>query len=390
MKTAIIGGGASGITAAIFAAANKEQVTVFERSDRILKKLLATGNGRCNLSNTDLSQNHYHSHSARAIAPVLAGFTADDEKKFFASIGIPFACEDGRIYPYSRRASAVVDALRMEAERLGVKIICNSFIKTVTPSENGFTVNGKPFDRVIIACGGSASPMFGTDGNAFSLLARLGHKIHRPFPALVPLKTVEKTGRLKGIRVHCSITMNGKTEHGELQFAEYGLSGIAIMQLSNLYNGGRVNLFVDLIPDINEEDAFKMLKARAKTLSVRTAEDFLTGLLHKTLAAYLLERAHIDLSRKVSSLSDKELTFLSVLLKKLEFTICGTCGETNAQTTAGGAELREFYPETLESKILKSLYCCGEALDCCGDCGGYNLHWAWATGAVAGRATAVK
>ena len=170
MKTASIGGGASGITASIVAAGNKEDVTVFERSDRILKKLLATGNGRCNLSNTDLSLKHFHSHSPRAVAPVLAGFSAEDEQLFFDSIGIPFTSEDGRIYPYSRRASAVVDALRMEAERLGVKIVCNTFIKTITPSNGGFTVNGKQFDRVIVAGGGSAAPMFGTDGNVFSLV----------------------------------------------------------------------------------------------------------------------------------------------------------------------------------------------------------------------------
>ena len=162
------------------------------------------------------------------------------------------------------------------------------------------------------------------------------------------------------------------------------------MQLSNLYTGGRVTLSVDLIPETKADDALKMIKSRAKTLSSRTAEDFLTGLLHKTLASYILERAHIDLSKKVSTLSDKELASLSALLKNLEFTICGTCGESNAQTTSGGAELREFYPETLESKIVKSLYCCGEALDCCGDCGGYNLHWAWATGAIAGKAAAMK
>ena len=236
MKIAIIGGGASGICSAIYLKrnGNKNSVTVFERSDRILKKLLATGNGRCNLSNTQISLLNYFSHTPEFVSQILPAFTPVEERQFFESLGIMLCEENGRIYPYSRRANAVSDALRFECEHLGIKIRTGSYITKLGRSGSGFSVNGEFFDAVIISCGGMSAPSFGTDGNAFTLLKSLGHTITPTCYALAPVKVKENVKPLKGIRAHCNITLCEKdtvikSVSGELQLTDYGLSGIAIM-----------------------------------------------------------------------------------------------------------------------------------------------------------------
>lgn len=377
------------MTAAVFSARNGEHVTVFERSDRILKKLLATGNGRCNLSNEDISENHYITSSPKAAEGLLRRFSAHDESDFFASLGIPFISEDGRIYPRSRRAAAVSDALRFEAERLGVKIKTNSFVKEIRPGKtekNSFRILGESFDRVIIACGGSAAPMFGTDGNAFDLLKSFGHTIHAPHPMLVPLKTRESTAQLKGIRAGCTVSVNGCCEQGEVQFTDYGLSGIAVMQLSSMFNGKDMCVSLDLIPETELSELQNELTVRAVMLQSRAAEDFMTGVIHKSLFRYILSRCKIPPHKLCGQLQNSELALIAQTMKLLNFTAVDTCGFSNAHTTRGGAELSEFHPSTLESKKCRGIFCTGEALDCAGLCGGYNLHWAWLTGFIAGNA----
>ncbi len=389
MKTAIIGGGASGMTAAVFSARNGKKVTVFERSDRILKKLLATGNGRCNLSNEDISAEFYITSSPKTAEGILRRFSAREESEFFASLGIPFACEDGRIYPRSKRAAAVSDALRFEADKLGVRIKTNAYIKEIRPERAAklcFRILGESFDRVIIACGGSAAPMFGTDGNAFKLLQSVGHTIHAPRPMLVPLKTRENTAQIKGIRAACTVSANGRSEQGEVQFTDYGLSGIAVMQLSSLFDGRAMPVSIDLIPETGLSELQNELASRAAMLRSRTAEDFMTGVIHKTLFRYILGRCKIPPHILCGQLQGGELALIAKMLKSLDFTAVDTCGFSNAQTTRGGAELSEFSPSTLESKKCGGIFCVGEALDCAGLCGGYNLHWAWLTGYLAGNA----
>lgn len=378
------------MTAAVFSARNGESVTVFERSDRILKKLLATGNGRCNLSNEDISAEYYITSSPKILEGMLHRFSARDESDFFESLGIPFACENGRIYPRSRRAAAVSDALRLEAQHLGIRIKTNAYVKEIRPirrtsAGGGFRILGEEFDRVIISCGGAAAPMFGTDGNAFSLLGTIGHTIRSPRPMLVPLKTRENTSRLKGIRVQCNVTANCRTESGEVQFTDYGLSGIAVMQLSSLFDGGNMKISLDLIPETELSELKNELMCRAKALGFRLAEDFMTGVIHKTLFRFVLDRCKIPPHTSCAGLKNSELSLLTETLKALDFTAVDTCGAANAQTTRGGAELSEFSPSTLESKICKGIFCTGEALDCAGLCGGYNLHWAWLTGCLAGN-----
>lgn len=389
MKIAVIGGGASGITAAIYAKRGNDKaiVTVFERSDRILKKILATGNGRCNLSNTNISEKNYFSHSPKHLEKILSAFTPTEERQFFESIGILFCEENGRIYPYSRRANSVADALRFECEHLGINIRTNSFIQKITKENNGFVINSEFFDKVIISGGGFSAPSFGTDANAFFLLKALGHTITRYSYALAPVKVKENVKQLKGIRAHCNVQLlrNGeilRSEKGELQFTDYGLSGIAIMQLSRLVSEND-KITVDLMPDYTLSELEKLITGRKALLSHLKTEDFLSGILHKTLALYILNTLSVT-SSKAENLTDKEISLICSEIKNLSFTALSVLGKEHSQATCGGASLKEFSGDTLESKICPNLYATGEVLDCVGDCGGYNLHWAWATAKIAG------
>lgn len=391
MKIAVIGGGASGIVAAIISkrANPSNSVTVFEKNDRILKKILATGNGRCNLSNKNISINNYYSQNIDYAEKILAAFTADEERQFFESIGIMLLEENGRLYPYSKKASAVVDALRFEVEKLNINVLLNTAVKDIKKTNLGFIVDGKKFDRVIISCGGKAAPSFGTDGSSFNLIKSLGHTCSSISPALVPVKTKENVTSLKGIRVLSSISLINdgeyvRSEQGELQLTSYGLSGIAVMQLSRMCKKGSI-LSIDLLSHMEENEVKAMLLKRAQILASRRLEDFLTGIIHRPLALYIYDRLSLKKDVKVHSLTDKELFKIAFVLKALNFTVESTLSFEDAQTTKGGALLCEFNPDTLESLICPDLYCIGEALDCVGDCGGYNLHWAWATGYICGR-----
>ena len=391
MKIAVIGGGASGIVSAIYAKRinEKNSVTVFERSDRILKKLLATGNGRCNLSNASISADNYYSSNGDIMKKILAKFSPDEEKAFFSSIGIMLAEEDGRIYPYSRRATSVLDALRFECDRLGVKIRTNSFINKVEKKNDFFMINGEHFDRVILSVGSNAAPSFGTDGNGLNLLNSLSHKTEKFRYALSPVKVKENTKALKGIRAKGSVTLYSKdkmlrTESGEIQFTDYGLSGIAVMQSSRLCREGMI-FSLDLLPELTKEELYKVLTDRKALLSHLKAEDFLTGILHKALCQYILSSAGIKPNTDVSLLTKKDISAMTDFIKELSFTVVSVVGKEQSQASSGGAILSEFIPDTLESLKCPGLYCTGELLDVVGDCGGYNLHWAWTTGYVVGN-----
>lgn len=391
MKIAVIGGGASGIAAAIYAKriCNKNSVTVLERSDRVLKKLLATGNGRCNLSNTSISPENYFSHTPKEVSKILDAFPPEEERQFFKSLGILLCEENCRIYPYSRRANAVSDALRAECEHLGIKVRTGSFVNKIERKGNGFSVLGEFFDKVIISCGGGSAPSFGTDGNSFKLLKELGHTITPLSYALSPVKVKENVTKLKGIRVHCRVSLINKgevirSESGELQLTDYGLSGIAIMQLSRLCKKGSL-IKVDLMPEFSQKELESLLLQRTRDFSHLKADDFLTGFLHKILGQYILDRCHINKNIFAGEFSPQNIKALANELKSLSFSVESVLGKEQSQATSGGALLSEFDTDTLESKKLPGLYCTGEALDCVGDCGGYNLHWAWATAYIAGK-----
>lgn len=373
---AIIGGGASGLAAAITAAELGCDVTIYEKNDRVGRKILSTGNGRCNLSNTDMSPSHFRGEH-KFIAAVME---SADVSSFISDAGIITREENGRLYPYSNHASSVLDGLRFRALGLGVKMLCNCTITKITKKLGRFAlenVNGIKYsaDRVIITAGGKASPALGADGMGFKLLSSVGHTITPLYPALVQLKCKkEQMKGLKGLRAYANARLYSdetliKEEYGEIQFTDYGLSGIPIFNLSPFVGNlsGKIAVSLDLLPQY--DNVMPILRNR-------NPEYLFTGIFQRPLAISLSERAGKGGLSRVAS-----------IVKDFRFDVIGTMPWENAQVTAGGAVTDEF-TENLESKIVSGLYAAGEVLNVDGDCGGYNLHWAWASGITAGRSAA--
>lgn len=395
----VIGGGASGLASGLSAArAGAGRVAVVERQARVGKKLLATGNGRCNLYHYGLRAEEYAGDRA-FIRAVLGRFDAD---AFFASLGLPVAVEEnGCAYPGSNQASAVLDCLRLTAGEAGVEEICEFDVSRLEGGRRGWRVwaaDGRSLSaaRVIVAAGGMAAPKLG-GSNAFrSLLAPLGHTFTPCLPALTRLcARPSDVAGLKGLRCAGTIALsvNGREvsrETGELLFAEDGVSGIAAMQLSMfaaeaLRRGERVEAHLNVGGGL---DAAAVL-ARARRFPERALEEFLTGVVPKRIGQAALKRAGVaPLSRLVGSLSQEEAARAADELSDWVIPVTGLPGFDAAQVMLGGVKCREFCPETLESKLAPGLYACGELFDATGPCGGYNLAWAWASGCLAGRSAA--
>lgn len=405
----VIGGGAAGLSAAIEAARAFRQagvpgrVTVLEQLPRVGKKLLATGNGRCNLANRFASPADYF-EAAEFVRPALARFSVDDTLDFFASMGL--LCEEeeeGRIYPMSRQAASVLDTLRFEAERLGVVLRCDTRVEAVQTRADkpGYFINASMFaDAVILTCGGKASPQHGSDGSGYGLLRALHIPVTEVLPSLVQITT--EPGRvkaLKGMRVHAEISLSAGretlvSERGEIQFTEFGLSGIAAMQLSRFVSrekGRQLEAVLDLLPAFSRNQAADYLAGRVRQNPSLAAEHLLTGLLPKRVGQVLLKQAGVDpLSRPVGSLRQAELAAVAGLLKGWRFPAAGTRGFSAAQVTIGGARRSAFRPDTMEALPLPGFYAAGEVLDVDAGCGGFNLQWAWSSGRLAGRSAAEK
>lgn len=396
----IIGGGASGLVAAIESARHGAQVLVIERLQRVGKKILATGNGRCNLMNKNaVSETYYGDKVFTKYA--LDKYNVYENEKFFKSLGLLCMTEEeGRMYPLSGQANSVLDVLRLEALHLGAEFVCDTQVSSIKKLKNGeFTVNDKFTAPAVIVCtGGKAAPSQGSDGSGYALLESFGHKITMLRPALVQLSAESPLLKsLKGVRTPCRLTMVNdrglceKTE-GELQFTEYGLSGIAAMQLARFYEKGlHSKIYADIIPAFSEEELFAYLKERKSKNKNLEAEHFLTGVFAKRLGQAVLKASGVaPLSIHIGEIPDSKLKEISHLCKNWEFTLTGTRGFQNAQVTAGGADTKMFNSETMESKLVSGLYAAGEILNVDGTCGGYNLQWAWASGRLAGKSAAQK
>ena len=401
----VIGGGAAGMAAAITAARENPsiRVTIVERMDRVGKKILATGNGRCNLTNMGASFAHFYSSDKGTLKRALEGMTPAVVLDFFTSLGL--LCqeeEEGRVYPYCKQASMVLDVLLHALERLNITVRCGCTVTGIGRNKGKYAVKTADSqtmtaDAVILTCGGRAAPKLGSDGSGYTLVKALGHSCTALYPALVAFKCdMNGLGGLKGIRAEAGLTLLagdhllGK-EVGEVQFTEYGLSGIPAMQLSGrlsrLRKGERCTALVDLFPDWDHEALFRNLKARQKTQD--TLETLLLGTVHKRLAYAVLKSAGLQpLSRSAASLNNGELHRLVDTLKAWPFPVTGTQGWDNAQVTGGGVPLGEMDIATMASKLQPGLYLAGEVLDVAGDCGGFNLHWAWCSGIRAGKAAA--
>ena len=400
MQTVIvIGGGASGMIAALTAAENPEnRVVLLERQQRVGRKLLATGNGRCNLTNTGAAPENYHGEHPDFAVPALSAFPPAAALDFFHGLGLVTQEEyGGRVYPLSNAANSVVDVLRFALEARGVDVRGACPARSLRREKNGFAVvtdsETLHADKLIVACGGAAGAKLGGVTDGYELLKALGHKRTALFPALVQLLTAPDYPRaLKGVRTVCALRLNaGKTtlaeSAGELQFTETGVSGPAAFDLSRAAATGGKGLTVsaDFFRDYDLVSVCELLRARRRNLPALPASEILTGMLHNRLGKMLVKYAGLNANAPLSTLTDEELETLARACKDFTLEVKGTEGFDSAQVTAGGVKISGFNPETLESWFMPGLFVCGELLDVDGDCGGYNLQWAWASGALAGR-----
>ena len=393
MVIGIIGGGASGMAAALAAAENPNaKVLVFERQARVGKKLLATGNGRCNLSNLHALEGGYHGEEPSFADFALEKLSPVATLEWFRSLGLFTVAEDsGRVYPYSDQANSVVDVLRLALQKENITLHTSFEVQKIRKQENGFLINDEYFcDKLIIACGGLAGTKLGGSMAGYKLLAKFGHKSTKLRPNLVQIKCDwHGSAALKGVRANCNVKIlrDGETFNestGELQFTEMGLSGPVIFEISRdvCYGSGEWTAKLDLLPACEEETLLRELMRRKQT--ALPTEELLTGILHNRLGRVLSKSVGIPGNGFVKDLSDNSLQELCCAVKMLEIRLTEPLGMDAAQVTAGGVYTRDFDPATMESKLVPGLYACGEVLDIDGDCGGYNLQWAWSSGRLAG------
>ncbi len=401
-KVAVIGGGAAGLAAAIAAARNGAGVVICEKGARAAKKLLATGNGRCNMTNINADVKNYHGKNPGFVKGVMHRFWVDETLSFFREIGLLAKTEeDGRVYPYSLQAAAVSEVLRLETERVGVETICDFDVVRISRKKGMYNIisrDGRKIsaDCVILACGGKASPNLGSDGSGYPLAESFGHKVTKLYPSLVQIKTDNTyTKALQGLKINGNAVFfeNNKKKaesDGEILFTDYGLSGPPIFNLSRLAaisKNGRID--IDLMTEFSKDEIFALLKERK--MPDKALENYFTGMLPKKLGQVLLKACGIaPLSRRSLSLSTEELSQLADKIKAWSFEVRGTMSWNNAQATAGGVEVGDINPSTMESKLSDGLFLAGEILDIDGDCGGYNLQWAWSSGYIAGMNAAEK
>lgn len=412
LDIAVIGGGAAGFASSICAAREDGslKIAILEKGARVARKILATGNGRCNISNSNISLDRYHGQNVSFAEKALESFNFEKTMDFFKEIGIlPTELEEGKVYPMSLQAASVVDMLRIEAARLGISEVVDFEIVKIKPEGKGFELQSSKGDKikakkVILCTGGKAAPEFGTDGSAYKLATDLGHRLTQFFPALVQLKCdVKRVRGLKGVKLMgvATLCVDNKAvqkEYGEVMFTDYGLSGPPIFQLSRktseMLNKGykNIKIKIDLIPEYNFSEIEDILLQRRRSLSEVAAENYLNGMLNKQIARQILKESDEELKLNVpsKSISDKTIKILANKIKGWEFEIVGTNPWKNAQVTAGGIETAAVDPDTMESEKVKGLYLAGEILDIDGDCGGFNLQWAWSSGFVAGKNAALS
>ncbi len=396
MTIGIIGGGASGMAAAIAAAQDKAvQVILMERQGRLGRKLQATGNGRCNLTNLHASCGGYHGEEEAFPQYALTQFGPETTLEWFQRLGLFTVAEpSGRVYPYSDQANSVVDVLRFALNRPNITVKLGFEAQAVKKTPAGFLVEAGAetvvCDRLIIACGGLAGSRLGGSLSGYRLLRSLGHRCTKLRPALVQLKSAwSGVAGLKGVRANClaAIYHNGeriRESAGELQFTQYGLSGPVIFEISRdvCQGGGDWFCRLDFLPDVCAEALTDAL-LRRKTTEL-PASELLTGIVHNRLGRVLTKAAGISGTTAISALSDSEIRQAVQAVKGFDVPLTEPMGMDSAQVTAGGILTREFDQRTMESRLVPGLYACGEVLDVDGDCGGYNLQWAWSSGHLAG------
>lgn len=426
----IIGAGASGMCAAIAAAREGANVLLIDRMPIAGKKIMSTGNGRCNYTNRVMDAACFYSDgSSDLVTTLLKRCGTDDVIYFFKNLGIEPKERDGYFYPASMQAQVMVHVLKDELRHLGVRLVNDEQVTGIVSTEQGFWVrtdrHSYSCSCVILAAGGKASPKLGSDGSGYTMAKALGHKVIDPVPALCALKCKgrffksvagvrsygaisiyiedkKKTMKpLKQFKISDSFTrpsthVDGEPAalaEGELQWTAYGISGIPTFQVSRfaakaLKQGQRVEAEIDLLPRYDDDAAFQMLKERRDRLSYKTAYGYMEGLLNDKLISLILKASAIDEDCPVKSLDEASIEKLVQRMKHFRMEVTGTNGFESAQVTAGGVDTREIDADTFASKVCNGLYLAGEIIDVDGICGGYNLHFAWASGLTAGKAAA--
>lgn len=428
----VVGGGAAGLTAAIHAARGGAKVLVLEHMERPGKKLLMTGNGKCNFTNEAFLdfegwqgeaayEQYYHGTCPAFVLPAIKKFNIISTLNFFDELGIAGVRRRGGFYPACGQASGVLASLLMECGRLGVVIKCEIGIRSIRKAEKNCknekmgsggeneqffieTKNGIYISRrCILATGGKSYKKTGSDGSGFLYVERLGHDIQDLVPALVPLQSnLAFFKKVAGIRAEISIKLyvdgrESASESGELQLTDYGISGICVFQVSGiashaLKSGKTVWAKLDFWPELTEQQVFEQIMMRAKSMYAenKTMGQCLIGLFADRLGAALLEEAGIPLTQMSHALTDQQAKLLTAMIKQFHVPVTATRSFEQAQVTAGGVDTAQVTADTMESKRIPGLYFAGEMLDVDGICGGFNLQWAWSSGAVAGMSAAAS
>lgn len=403
----IAGGGAAGMIAAISARRLGADVTIIEKNARVGKKILTTGNGRCNFTNINADISYYHGNNPGFAHGALTNFTIDDTIRFFEDLGIEHKVEElGKVFPMSDQASSILDVLLYEMNRIGVRIICDACVKEITKEKGEFVIkleNGSTYrgDRVILAAGGKAMPSTGSDGSSYELAAMLGHHVTDVFPALVQLMLEGSFFKqIDGVKIvgTAEILHNGKSvvkDRGDILFANYGVSGPPILQISRkagefLLEGKEAFLRIVMMDQMTRDELGNILERRFRNDPGKPADFSLVGFVNKRLIPVVLAEAGIrDAKRPVAGLSPEDREAIVNVLTDWRFRIRGTKSWPSAQVTAGGVDTDEIDQDTMESLLVEGLYFAGEIVDIDGQCGGFNLQWAWSSGYVAGRCAAI-
>ena len=390
----IIGGGAAGLCAAVYIKqqAPELSVRIFESQMRVGKKLALTGNGRCNITNKNINISRYHGNDVDFCETAFCKYDRKFTEVFFESIGVPIIYEEDKGFPASLQAASVVDCLRFAADSLGVITHLETKVTNIQTSGSEYKVvcGNLSFlaKNVIIAAGlYSGGDRLGCDGSMLQLLKKAGYRTAPVTPAIVQVKTVtDIVKQLKGIKFNgtAALKINGQVvrkEAGEILFCDYGLSGPPVLQISRevMRTKEKCEISLDVVPEMDFGCLLNVLSERARNLSNRTLDEFFTGMLNKRLGQIILKCAGCGLMEKAGTLNISDIKKITAILKNFTFEVTGTTGFNNSQVSAGGLLTSQFYNDTMMSKTDKHLYAIGEILDIDGDCGGFNLQWAWSS-----------
>lgn len=400
---AVIGGGAAGMMAAITAAREGVKVTILEHKDRIGKKILSTGNGRCNFTNTFQTPACYRSDNRDFAWNIIQKFNVEKTISFFKELGIYPKDRNGYLYPYSDQAVAILEVLQIEIAKLDICVMTEINVLDIQPVKRGIRVTTDKktitVDSVILACGSKAAPVTGSDGSGYQLAKLLGHRIVPVLPALVQLRCAEKFYKsISGVRVQGTVEIYADdislaSDTGEIQLTNYGISGIPVFQVSRyaakaIYQKQSVTAVLNFMPDMNKDEFLSFLQERITLCPHKTLDKFFTGIFPKKLCELWIRLSRLPKEMRVSDLSGEQLEKLVLLIQHLRTHITETNAFEQAQICCGGVDTTEINPDTLESNYVPGIYFAGELLDVDGICGGYNLQWAWSSGFVAGKEAA--